>query len=168
MINMNFFKKVRMYKKEPIEGTRLNYLFFCDEDGRDWYETREGWKGAVAVNSQNLICAYEQDVQRITMVEGQSVYEVIPEHVPDNPIGLFYYKEGEYIPVQDDYFINQKKQLIAESNNTISLLKVIQSYNPEDELVKEKIIKWEHYLVKLYYIDVSNADNITWPDKPIE
>lgn len=165
---MDSFKNVSVYKKEPIDGSPLNYLFFCDEKGRDWYEIRNNWKAALAVNSNNLVCAFEEDVTLMTMVEGQTVYEVIPEAVPSNVIGHYLFSDGEFLSIEKNYSQEQKNKLIQEACIKLSVLEAI---NETGELTSDEVRalkSWKLYLVNLYRTNVTSSSDINWPEKPNE
>lgn len=95
---MNEFKNVKNYKTEPLDGGGpYMAAYFCDELGRDWYETRQGWVGAVAVDANGLVCSVARSpmqVQLFTMVEGQTLYEVDPDTIPADPLGSYNYVNG--------------------------------------------------------------------------
>ncbi|WNK65702.1 hypothetical protein RM156_12505 [Pantoea agglomerans] len=100
---MNEFKNVKNYKTEPLDGDGAYVAaYFCDELGRDWYETRKGWVGAVAVDANGLVCSVARSsmqVQLFTMVEGQTLYEVEPDNIPADPLGKYNFLDGEFVIV---------------------------------------------------------------------
>ncbi|MGC0884131.1 hypothetical protein [Pantoea agglomerans] len=103
---MNEFKNVKNYKTEPLDEHGVYMAaYFCDELGRDWYETRKGWVGAVAVDANGLVCSVarsSRQVQLFTMVEGQTLYEVEPEIIPADPLGKYKFLNGDFVIVSSD------------------------------------------------------------------
>lgn len=102
---MNEFKNVKNYKTEPLDDDGVYMAaYFCDELGRDWYETRQGWVGAVAVDANGLVCSVARSpmqVQLFTMVEGQTLYEVDPDTIPADPLGKYKYVNGIFTAISD-------------------------------------------------------------------
>ncbi|MBK5013934.1 hypothetical protein [Pantoea sp. S62] len=102
---MNEFKNVKNYKNEPLDDDGVYMAaYFCDELGRDWYETRQGWVGAVAVDANELVCSIARSsmqVQLFTMVEGQTLYEVDPDTIPVDPLGKYKYVNGMFTAISD-------------------------------------------------------------------
>lgn len=102
---MNEFKNVKNYKNESLDDDGIYMAaYFCDELGRDWYETRQGWVGAVAVDANGLVCSVARSpmqVQLFTMVEGQTLYEVDPDTIPADPLGKFNYLNGKFTAISD-------------------------------------------------------------------
>lgn len=103
---MNEFKNVKNYKNEPLDDDGVYMAaYFCDELGRDWYETRKGWVGAVAVDANGLVCSVacsSKQVQLFTMVEGQTLYEVEPDTIPDDPLGKYKFLNGKFVIISSD------------------------------------------------------------------
>lgn len=101
---MNEFKNVKNYKTAPLDEDGIYMVaYFCDELGRDWYETRQGWVGAIAVDANGLVCSVARSsmqVQLFTMVEGQTLYEVDPAVIPDDPLGRYHYIDGEFTAIE--------------------------------------------------------------------
>ncbi|XON99683.1 hypothetical protein ACLB6C_21405 [Enterobacter hormaechei] len=77
---MDTFINPVIYKHEHVEvnGVIRTGLYFQDENGRDWYETLTDWKGAVSLDSDGIVVAYEQDVSYMGVEEGRNIYEVDP------------------------------------------------------------------------------------------
>lgn len=167
---MDVFKNVTLYKKQPIEGTLFNYLFFKDDRGRDWYDTRVSWKAAVAVNESGLVCAFEHDVSRMTMVEGQTVYEIIPGNVPDSVVGNYSYNGIEFNDVRPDASVvamQEKNEKMQSATLQISVLQDAIRLDMASDSDAELLKSWETYRVLLHKVDVSNAPEIDWPEMPV-
>lgn len=164
---MDSFNNVEIYKKEPIEGSTLNYLYFRDDKGRDWYDTRSSWVGALATNSDNLVCAFEEDITLMTMVEGQSVYNIAADEVPGNVVGNFFYVDGNFISVPNFNLINKKSFLIQEASLQLSMFEALNEIEGLSDKETEEFRKWKLYLVNLYRTDVTTSIDINWPEKPI-
>lgn len=96
---MDIFKNIRIYKEEELVPELPPVLYFCDEQDRDWYETRKSWQGAVAVNGEGLVCSVarsQAEVERFTMVEGQTLYQVDPSTIPDYQLGTYNFDGENY------------------------------------------------------------------------
>lgn len=168
---MDTFANIELYKKEPVEDengnpTLYNYLFFRDDKGRDWYETRESWKGAaLACDASGMVCSVETDVTRMSMIEGYTVYEVKPEKVPDNAIGNYTYAKGKFKALTEGGIGSQSKEaVLADANNRIQTLQTIASVDKLSETEQAALSAWQKYVVELYRFDPSSGNE--WPTPP--
>lgn len=168
---MDTFLNPQIYKIENIEIDGIPHTghYFQDDKGRDWYETLLKWKGAVALDSSGIVCAYESDVSYMGMEEGRSVYEVDPGKVPDNVLGHFSFSNGVFTdirPTAEDMANRQKAELLREAGEKISVLQdaVDFSQATEDEVAQLKA--WRLYRVQLNKTDTTSAPDVIWPDRP--
>ena len=168
---MDIFANVKLYKKEPIQGSLLNYLFFQDEKGRDWYETRENWSAAISVNPVGLVCAFEEDVTKMTMIENHTVYEVDPATVPEDVIGNFSYINSVYHDIRpslSELAQRVKTDLLNTANNEIAPLQNAVDLGMATDEEKTRLTAWKKYTVLLNRVDLSKAPDIVWPNQPAD
>lgn len=61
---MNTFINPIIYKYEYVEinGMIRTGLYIQDVHGRDRYETSRDWEGAISLDEQGIVIAYEADV----------------------------------------------------------------------------------------------------------
>jgi hypothetical protein len=171
---MNTFRNVRLYKKESIPelqnaGLPGNILYFCDDMGRDWYEIRKGWAGAISVSPDFYVCAFECDVTRMTMVEGHTVYEVTPENVPENVIGNYQYNKGGFTETG----VNKKiaailtqESLISKATAVITKLQDFVDTDVSGDSESKSLRAWKKYRLTLNNLEISETQEPSWPELP--
>ena len=105
---------LRIARYEQLPDSPGRAIFYEDDRGRDWYETRRSWKGAaLGVDPEsNMVQAFELNPDCWTTVPGQTVYEIDPATVPENPHGRYTYDGKEFklieVPKRD------KMDILAE------------------------------------------------------
>ncbi|MDR0164948.1 tail fiber assembly protein [Enterobacter ludwigii] len=168
---MDTFVNPVIYKYEhaEINGVMRTGLYFQDVHGRDWYETLTGWKGAVSLDNDGIVVAYEQDVSYMGMEEGRSVYEVDPLSVPVDVLGNYKYADGVFYDIRPDEAMlaeQRRKQLIEGAGHIISVLQGAVDESMATDAEVASLSAWKQYRVLLYRIDTSNAPDIEWPVMP--
>lgn len=168
---MDTFINPVIYKYEHIEvsGIMRTGLYFHDEHGRDWYETLTGWKGAVSLDDDGIVVAYEQDVSYMGMEEGRNVYEVDPLSVPVDVLGNYKYVDGIFYDIRPDATTlaeQTRKQLIEDAGLIISVLQGAVDESMATDAEKASLSAWKKYRVLLYRVDTSKPEEIEWPDLP--
>ena len=168
---MDTFINPVIYKYEHIEvsGIMRTGLYFHDEHGRDWYETLTGWKGAVSLDDDGIVVAYEQDVSYMGMEEGRNVYEVDPLSVPVDVLGNYKYVDGIFYDIRPDATTlaeQTRKQLIEDAGLIISVLQGAVDESMATDAEKASLSAWKKYRVLLYRVDTSKPDEIEWPELP--
>ncbi|KJM29600.1 hypothetical protein YA53_08900 [Enterobacter kobei] len=144
-------------------------LYFHDEHGRDWYETLTGWKGAVSLDDDGIVVAYEQDVSYMGMEEGRNVYEVDPLSVPVDVLGNYKYVDGIFYdirPYATTLAEQTRKQLIEDAGLIISVLQGAVDESMATDAEKASLSAWKKYRVLLYRVDTSKPEEIEWPELP--
>lgn len=168
---MDTFINPVIYKYEHIEvsGIMRTGLYFHDEHGRDWYETLTGWKGAVSLDDDGIVVAYEQDVSYMGMEEGRNVYEVDPLSVPVDVLGNYKYVDGIFYDIRPDATTlaeQTRKQLIEDAGLIISVLQGAVDESMATDAEKASLSEWKKYRVLLYRVDTSKPEEIEWPELP--
>ncbi|ENR0202100.1 tail fiber assembly protein [Enterobacter kobei] len=168
---MDTFINPVIYKYEHIEvsGIMRTGLYFHDEHGRDWYETLVGWKGAVSLDDDGIVVAYEQDVSYMGMEEGRNVYEVDPLSVPVDVLGNYKYVDGIFYDIRPDATTlaeQTRKQLIEDAGLIISVLQGAVDESMATDAEKASLSAWKKYRVLLYRVDTSKPEEIEWPELP--
>ncbi|EPQ7465175.1 tail fiber assembly protein [Enterobacter kobei] len=168
---MDTFINPVIYKYEHIEisGIMRTGLYFHDEHGRDWYETLTGWKGAVSLDDDGIVVAYEQDVSYMGMEEGRNVYEVDPLSVPVDVLGNYKYVDGIFYDIRPDATTlaeQTRKQLIEDAGLIISVLQGAVDESMATDAEKASLSAWKKYRVLLYRVDTSKPEEIEWPELP--
>lgn len=157
------------YEHAEINGVMRTGLYFQDVHGRDWYETLTGWKGAVSLDDDGIVIAYENDVSYMGMEEGRDVYEVDPLNVPDDVSGNFQYADGLFYDIRPDAATlaeQTQKQLIEDAGLTISVLQGAVDESMATDAEKASLSAWKKYRVLLYRVDTSKPEEIEWPEPP--
>ncbi|KAA0520457.1 tail fiber assembly protein [Enterobacter kobei] len=170
-LNMDTFINPVIYKYEHVEvsGIMRTGLYFHDEHGRDWYETLTGWKGAVSLDDDGIVVAYEQDVSYMGMEEGRNVYEVDPLSVPVDVLGNYKYVDGVFYDIRPDATTlaeQTRKQLIEDAGLIISVLQGAVDESMATDAEKASLSAWKKYRVLLYRVDTSKPEEIEWPELP--
>lgn len=168
---MDTFINPVIYKYEHIEvsGIMRTGLYFHDEHGRDWYETLTGWKGAVSLDDDGIVVAYEQDVSYMGMEEGRNVYEVDPLSVPVDVLGNYKYVDGVFYDIRPDATTlaeQTRKQLIEDAGLIISVLQGAVDESMATDAENASLSAWKKYRVLLYRVDTSKPEEIEWPELP--
>ncbi|EPT0777118.1 tail fiber assembly protein [Enterobacter hormaechei] len=168
---MDKFINPVIYNYEHIEvsGIIRTGLYYKDEQGRDWYETLTGWKGAVSVDSDGIVVAYEHDVSYMGMEEGRNVYEVDPLSVPIDVLGNYKYADGVFYDIRPDAATlaeQTRKQLIEDAGLTISVLQDAVDLGMATENEVEQLRLWKTYRIRLSRISTATAPEIEWPEPP--
>lgn len=169
---MDTFINPVIYKYEHIEvsGIMRTGLYFHDEHGRDWYETLTSWKGAVSLDDDGIVVAYEQDVSYMGMEEGRNVYEVDPLSVPVDVLGNYKYVDGVFYDIRPDATTlaeQTRKQLIEDAGLTISILQDSVDLGMASEKEVEQLRVWKTYRIRLSRVSTANAPDIEWPVVPV-
>ncbi|HID9068062.1 TPA: tail fiber assembly protein [Enterobacter kobei] len=157
------------YEHAEINGVMRTGLYFLDVHGRDWYETLTGWKGAVSLDDDGIVIAYEKDVSYMGMEEGRDVYEVEPLNVPDDVLGNYKYADGVFYDIRPDAATlaeQTRKQLIENAGLTISVLQDAVDLGMATENEVEQLRLWKTYRIRLSRISTATAPEIEWPDPP--
>lgn len=89
-----------LYETVPVgpEMPGRCFLYFKDDKGRDWYDLRDSWTGAAlgVCPKTQMVQAFELVPRIWTTVEGQTVYEIDPDTVPENVVGRYTYDGKEF------------------------------------------------------------------------
>ncbi|HDC4532635.1 tail fiber assembly protein [Enterobacter asburiae] len=169
---MDTFINPVIYKYEHVEinGVMRTGLYFQDIHGRDWYETLRDWKGAIATDAAGIVIACETDVTLMGMMEGRNVYEVDPEHIPENVIGNYTFQDGFFTDIRPDAIElaeQKRKELLEEAKIAIAPLQDASDLGIETDEERGLLNEWKKYRVLLNRIDTSNAPDIDWPPGPM-
>lgn len=157
------------YEHAEINGVMRTGLYFQDVHGRDWYETLTGWKGAVSLDDDGIVVAYEHDVSYMGMEEGRNVYEVDPLSVPEDVLGNYKYSDGVFQDIRPDAEAvagQKRKQLIEDASLTISVLQDAVDLGMATESEVEQLRLWKTYRIRLSRLSTATAPEIEWPDPP--
>ena len=157
------------YEHAQINGAMRIGLYFQDIHGRDWYETLTGWKGAVSIDDDGIVVAYERDVSYMGIEEGRNVYEVDPLSVPVDVLGNYKYVDGVFYDIRPDATTlaeQKRKQLIEDAGLKLSVLQDAVDLSMSTEAEAASLLVWKQYRVLLYRIDTSKPDAIKWPEPP--
>ncbi|EKJ6978968.1 TPA: tail fiber assembly protein [Enterobacter hormaechei subsp. xiangfangensis] len=168
---MDKFINPVIYKHEHVEvnGIIRTGLYFQDELGRDWYETLTAWKGAVSLDSDGIVVAYEHDVSYMGMEEGRNVYEVDPLSVPVDVLGNYKYADGVFYDIRPDAETlaeQKRKELLEEANVAMAPLQDASDLGIETDEERMLLNEWKKYRVSLNRLNVSDAAQIVWPVPP--
>lgn len=168
---MDIFNNPKIYKKESVEidGMLMNGLYFSDDKGRDWYETLREWRGALAVDADHIVCAYEADSSLMGMEEGRTVYEVEPGVVPKAVTGNFTYRDGVFTDIRPDAAAlaeRDKAELLLVANTFILPLQDATDLDIATTKESNLLLAWKQYRVMLNRVDTSLAPDINWPVPP--
>ncbi|HFD6761819.1 TPA: tail fiber assembly protein [Enterobacter hormaechei] len=168
---MDKFINPVIYKYEHVEinGITRTGLYFQDVQGRDWYETLTGWKGAVSLDEDGLIIAYEKDVSYLGVQEGRSIYEVDPKNVPDDVLGNYKYLNGTFEDIRPnakELAEQKRKELMEAANLAISPLQDAVDLGISTDSEYALLLDWKKYRVLLNRVDTSKAPEIEWPEVP--
>jgi hypothetical protein len=170
---MDKFTNPTIYRYEHVEvnGIMRTGLYFQDIHGRDWYETLRNWKGAISLDDDRIVIAYEADVSFMGMQEGRDVYEVDPADVPANVLGNYKFSDGVFIDIRPgatEIAEQKKNELMAEADRSIAPLQDAVELGIATTEEKESLLAWKRYRVLLNRIDVMKAPDMSWPDKPVK
>ncbi len=168
---MDIFNNPKIYKKESVEidGMLMNGLYFSDDKGRDWYETLRAWRGALAVDVGDIVCAFEADTSLMGMEEGRTVYEVDPGSVPEAVTGNFTYRDGVFTDIRPDAAALaelEKTALLQVANTAIQPLQDAVELDIATGKESNLLLAWKQYRVMLNRVDTSAAPDIDWPEIP--
>lgn len=168
---MDKFTNPTIYRYEHVEinGMMRTGLYFQDIHGRDWYETLRDWKGAISLDDDGIVVAYETDVSFMGMQEGRDVYEVDPASVPSNVLGNFMYSDGVFIdirPSDADVAEQKKSELMAVAERAIAPLQDAVDLDIATTEEKESLLAWKKYRVLLNRVNVREAPDLFWPETP--
>lgn len=123
---MEKFVGVKLAHKEKItegEYKDKHFLFFCDEDGNDWYTVRDKWasEGKVLIGVDpvmgNLVCAFEKDPTRWTTVEGQTIYAIPAKDInsiPDGVVAGYTFDGVKFTPLVPLTRTRTKEDILAD------------------------------------------------------
>lgn len=169
---MDKFTNPTIYKYEHVEisGMMRTGLYFQDIHGRDWYETLRDWKGALSLDNDEIVIAYEADVSFMGMQEGRDVYEVDPAVVPANVIGNYKFSDGAFIDIRPgatEIAEQKKNELMAEADKVIAPLQDAVELDMATASENELLLAWKKYRVLLNRINFIDAPDIDWPETPI-
>ncbi|MGN7913485.1 tail fiber assembly protein [Enterobacter sp. 22466] len=157
------------YEHVEIDGMMRTGLYFQDIHGRDWYETLRSWKGAISLDDDGIVIAYETDVSYMGIQEGRDVYEVDPSSVPANVLGNFKFSEGAFIdirPGDNEVAERKKSELMRAADSATAPLQDAVDLGIATSEEKESLLAWKKYRVLLNRIDVKEAPEIDWPEIP--
>lgn len=168
---MDKFTNPTIYRYEHVEihGVMRTGLYFQDIHGRDWYETLRNWKGAISLDDDGIVIAYEADVSFMGMQEGRDVYEVDPANVPANVLGNYKFSDGTFVDIRpsDASIAEQKKsELMAIAERAIAPLQDAVDLGMATDAEAALLLEWKKYRVLLNRIDTSIAPDIEWPVAP--
>lgn len=169
---MDNFINPKIYKKELIDmdGEVITGLYFQDINGRDWYETLRDWKGAICLDNDGIVIAYEADVSFMGMQEGRDVYEVDPADVPANVLGNYKFSDGTFVDIRPgatEIADQKKNELMAEADKAITPLQDAVDLGMVTDAEAALLLEWKKYRVLLNRVDITKAPDIVWPDKPV-
>lgn len=157
------------YEHTEVNGVMRTGLYFQDVHGRDWYETLISWKGAVSLDDDGIVIAYEKDVSYMGMEEGRNVYEVEPLNVPDDVLGNYKYS-GEVFndirPNAEELAEQKRKELMEGANLAITPLQDAVDLGIATDSEYALLLDWKKYRVLLNRIEVDSATDIQWPEVP--
>lgn len=170
---MDKFTNPTIYRYEHVEinGMMRTGLYFQDIHGRDWYETLRDWKGAISLDDDGIVVAYEADVSFMGMQEGRNVYEVDPADVPANVLGNYKFSEGVFVDIRPgvtEIAEQKKNELMAEADKIILPLQDAVDLDMATADENELLLAWKKYRVLLNRVDITKAPDISWPEKPVK
>ncbi|MFK3912859.1 tail fiber assembly protein [Enterobacter cancerogenus] len=168
---MDKFTNPTIYRYEHVEvnGIMRTGLYFQDIHGRDWYETLRNWKGAISLDDDRIVIAYEADVSFMGMQEGRDVYEVDPADVPANVLGNYKFSDGVFIDIRPgatEIAEQKKNELMEEADRSIAPLQDAVDIGEATDAEIALLQAWKKYRVLLNRVDTSNAPDIDWPPVP--
>lgn len=168
---MDSFINPTIYEKKNINlnGSTYTGLYYKDDKGRDWYKTLADWVGAISVDAQFRVCAFESDVSYMGIEEGRDVYEIDPKGVPDNVIGNFSYQEGAFKDIRPndvDIAKSKKSELLQMAGIAITPLQDAVDIDDATEAELQALKAWKTYRVALNRLDLTIGSDITWPEIP--
>lgn len=168
---MDKFTNPTIYRYEHVEinGMMRTGLYFRDIHGRDWYETLSDWKGALSLDDDRIVIAYEADASFMGMQEGRDVYEVDPANVPANVLGNFKFSDGTFVDIRpsDASIAEQKKsELMSIAERAIAPLQDAVDLEMATDAEAALLLEWKKYRVLLNRLDTSIAPDIEWPNAP--
>lgn len=170
---MDKFTNPTIYRYEHVEinGMMRTGLYFQDIHGRDWYETLRDWKGAISLDDDGIVVAYEADVSFMGMQEGRNVYEVDPADVPANVLGNYKFSDGVFVDIRPgvtEIAEQKKNELMAEADKIILPLQDAVDLDMATADENELLLAWKKYRVLLNRVDITKAPDISWPGKPVK
>ncbi|VFS40770.1 putative tail fiber protein [Enterobacter cancerogenus] len=170
---MDKFTNPTIYRYEHVEvnGMMRTGLYFQDIQGRDWYETLRNWKGAISLDDDRIVIAYEADVSFMGMQEGRDVYEVDPADVPANVLGNYKFSDGAFVdirPSATEIAEQKKNELMEEADKVIAPLQDAVELDMATADENELLLAWKKYRVLLNRVDITKTPDISWPDKPVK
>lgn len=175
---MNNIKNFTRYNPESSEKKELensiNAIFLISEDGQDWYDCQSKFKAStikVMYDVDGVIRAITKDVSSL-FPENRSVAEV--DLLPNDAAidGNWIYEQGQVIPRQftQHELIEQaerkKSSLLLQIERVIAPLKDAVELEIATEEEKSRYFDWRNYRVQISRVDVTNPENIKWPNQP--
>ncbi|WP_435954059.1 tail fiber assembly protein [Dryocola sp. BD626] len=168
------FKNVKISRQVYVDGVPLPVCYFEDDLGRDWYTLRDKiWTGEtafIAVSPEGFITTGARDPNFMTLSEGVSIYEIPAADYRDD-IGArtyLYQKEKivEYAQPESELAGAQKNALLEWATAAIGPLQDAVDLGIATEEEAAQLLEWRKYRVMLKRLDISDARNIKWPEKP--
>lgn len=178
---MVIYEGFQLYKPNDIskkDDFLKDVLFLKTSDGTDWYDCQSEFSNEtlkIAFDKNGVIRTINEDVSMIWPIN-MSVAEVKKD---DAPRELFEQLDGDWIfdgekiipRVISEYEVmslteKKRAQLMIDANQKITPLQDASDLGiaTEDELERLKV--WKTYRVLLNRVEIANAPDIDWPQRP--
>lgn len=176
-------KQLKNFMKYTPESARkknltdsYNVIFLKSEDGKDWYESQADFAKdttKIMYDENNVVRAITKDVSTF-YPEGKSIIEFdhVSEEVTND--GSWEVKEGSVVKrelslqekIEDAK--NRREKLFYNAEVIMAPLRdaiTLEMATYEEEKLYKN---WQKYRVLLNRVDISEPDNISWPEIPTE
>lgn len=117
---MDKFENVKCLGSWQHPEAGATVLVFYDDQSRDWYELRKGWKGGVIAvwpDRENEVGSWCPAALDYVPVEGQTLYEVYPEDLPTQTVmdllGVYNY-DGKFAKRESTSAARTKADILAD------------------------------------------------------
>lgn len=172
---LQHFKNPRQYRPTVIDRPDYADLiengvgFEMDDQGRDWYDVREMFQEntfKVVYSQDGTVFQCEKDVNELCPHGMAGVVEL--EEVPDGlrrDTNNQYRFDGSKVVPNPLYYQALKEHLLKTAGEKISMYRDFEELGED---VSAILKEWRTYRLAVYNVDLSELDNIKWPEKPAE
>lgn len=170
---LKHFKNFKQY--HPTAEDRPDYAdliaagvgFEMDEEGRDWYDLRETFQKdtfKVVYHADGTVSQCEKDVNELCPHGMAGVVELteVPDGLRRNT--TFKYRfNGETVELNRAYFEGYKEFKLSVASRKVSEYRDLMELGAK---VGDVLDKWRTYRLEVFNTDLSDLENIVWPEQP--
>ncbi|HHA2045118.1 TPA: tail fiber assembly protein [Enterobacter cloacae] len=161
-------------KSAVAELISLGVSFLKDESGNDWYEVQKEFdkdKLKIVYSSDGIIRSADYDISALWPAD-MSIAEIERGDVPEGfrINGEWFFDGKKIAPVPVDHIATAKQERQNRLNDATEAIAPLQDAEELGMATEEEIAAltlWKRYRVMLNRLDIRNAPDIEWPEKPV-